>query len=509
MNKVNRKDTDGKSTASNGASHAPSVLPSILIIDDEIRSLEALERNLVDFFDVKTANSVEHAAEILENEWIQIVLCDQRMPDMTGIDFLKQVRIKWPDVVRMIISGYTDAQDIITGLNEAGIYQYITKPWDPKQLLLTLHNAIKLFELQRQNDLLAIDLKMTAQSAERVLVSKRKKVRAHYKSNDGIVRAKNSPMNAVCDVLDQVAPYDVSVLLTGASGTGKELAARSLHYHSLRWNKPFIVENCGAMPDELLESELFGHKRGAFTGAVEDHMGLFERADGGTIFLDEIGEVTPAFQVKLLRVLQEGEIRPVGSSRTKKIDVRVIAATNKHLDEEVKMGNFRKDLYFRLAAVVIELPALKSRAGDIPLLAEHLLEQATQSLGKGAAGFTDEALACLSRYSWPGNVREMQNEIQRMLVMGKQNVKLGADLLSPHVLLAATPEMEDELNLLSDFDGSLKERIESLETRILNETLIRHRWNKSKAAKELGLSRVGLRGKLERYGLEKVEQIKA
>ncbi|HYQ71644.1 MAG TPA: sigma 54-interacting transcriptional regulator, partial [Gammaproteobacteria bacterium] len=266
------------------------------------------------------------------------------------------------------------------------------------------------------------------------------------------------------------------------------------------------VENCAALPDELLESEMFGYKKGAFTGAIEDRTGLFERADGGTILLDEIGEVSPAFQVKLLRVLQEGEIRPLGCGRTRQVDVRVIAATNRDLEADVRAGRFREDLYYRLTPVTIHLPPLRARIGDIPVLATSLLETAMKHLGKQVRGFSDEALSCMQAYHWPGNVRELQNEIQHMLVMGDGEV-LGAELLSPRVLRAAPEEDEGTLEMLSGLDGTLRERIDSLESRILRESLIRHRWNKSRAAKELGLSRVGLRSKLERYGLEKVEQI--
>ncbi len=484
-----------------------STLPTVLIIDDEVRSLEALERNLSDDFDIRIAEDIEQAESILENEWVHIVLCDQRMPDMTGVEFLKTVRERWPDVVRIIISGYTDAEDIISGINEAGIYQYITKPWEPERLLLTLRNAARLFDLQRQNELLAIELKMSSPQAENVVNKRKELLRDRYQYDDGIIRSEASPMNGVCEILDQIAAYDVSVLISGESGTGKELAARALHYNSLRWNKPFVVENCGALPDELLESELFGHKRGAFTGAVEDHQGLFERADGGTVFLDEIGEVSPAFQVKLLRVLQEGEIRPVGSSKTRKVDVRVIAATNKDLELEVREGRFRKDLFFRLAGVSVEIPPLRDRSMDIPILAEFLLGSTVTELGKRVNGFSAEAIECMTRYRWPGNVRELHNEIQRVVVMGPKDGEVGADLLSPRVLLAATPDDDDELLVHIDIQGTLKERIESLEAKILREALIRHRWNKSRAAKELGLSRVGLRGKLERYGLEKIERL--
>jgi two-component system response regulator HupR/HoxA len=480
-------------------------LPTLLVVDDEVRSLESLQRILEDDFDVKTALDVEEAERILQQEWVQIILCDQRMPEMSGVEFLKRVRDQWPDVIRMIISGYTDSEDIISAVNEAGIYQYITKPWHPDGLLLMLKNATRLYELQRQNEALSIELKMMPEQLDASMHNKRTQLRDSYQCEDGIVRTAESCMNAVCDKIRRVAPYDVSVLLSGESGTGKELAARALHYNSLRWDKPFVVENCGALPDELLESELFGYKRGAFTGAVEDRTGLFERANGGTVFLDEIGEVSPAFQVKLLRVLQEGEIRPLGSGRTRKVDVRIIAASNKDLETEVREGRFREDLYYRLATVVIPLPPLRKRKEDIPLLAENLLGSAMQHLGKNVKGFEEETLTHLQAYHWPGNVRELQNEVQHMLVMANED-KLGADLLSPRVLHAAPRGEAPVVEHLTGLQGTLKDRVEALEARILRETLIRHRWNKSRAARELGLSRVGLRSKLERYGLEHTEQ---
>ncbi|MDQ6977083.1 MAG: sigma 54-interacting transcriptional regulator, partial [Ghiorsea sp.] len=258
--------------------------------------------------------------------------------------------------------------------------------------------------------------------------------------------------------------------------------------------------------DELLESDLFCYKKGAFTGANSNRIGLFEEADGGTIFLDEVGDTTPAFQVKLLRVLQESEIRPLGGNERKKINVRIIAATNKDLEQEVREGRFREDLYYRLSTFKIMIPPLADRLQDVPLLARAILTDAMQELGKKVKGFTDEALACMQAYHWPGNVRELQNEIKRMLVM-VQDDYLGAELLSPQVLRAAPQEDEAELDWLMTQEGSLRERLDSLEARIVHEALIRNRWNKSKTAKELGLSRVGLRNKLERYGLEKLETL--
>jgi two-component system, NtrC family, response regulator HupR/HoxA len=481
-------------------------LPCILVVDDEVRSVEALERILEDDFTVLKATTVAGAQTILAEEAVQAVICDQRMPGMSGVEFLKEVRERWPDVVRMIISGYTDAEDIIEGVNQAGIYQYVTKPWQPESLKLTLNNAVRLYDLQRQNQLLAVELKVSSNRAEKIVASRREGLREHYHNDDGIVRGQDSPMNAVCDRMRRVAPYNVSVLITGESGTGKELVARALHYNSLRWNKPFVVENCAALPDELLESELFGHRRGAFTGAVEEHTGLFERANGGTVFLDEIGEISPAFQAKLLRVLQEGEIRPVGGRQTRTVDVRVIAATNRDLEADVEAGRFREDLYYRLATVPIHLPPLRERRMDIPVIALTLLEKAQQLLGKPSKGFSPETLECLKAYSWPGNVRELQNEIQHLLVMGQENGVIGGEHLSRRILRTLPNAVAPQPDVaFASLEGTLHERIEVIEAGILRESLIRHRWNKSRAAKELGLSRVGLRAKLERYGLEKVE----
>jgi two-component system response regulator HupR/HoxA len=480
--------------------------PIILVVDDEVRSVEALERVLVDDFDVLRATSAAEAEMLLEKEWVQVILCDQRMPETSGVEFLARVRRQWPDVIRMLISGHTDSEDIIEAVNEAGIYQFISKPWHPSELLLKLHNAVDLFRLQRENEQLAIELKLKPATLTESLQHKRRVLQARFDWDQGIIRAAESPLNAVCDMVRTVSTYDVNVLVYGESGTGKELFARALHYNSLRRDRPFVAENCGAMPDELLESELFGHKRGAFTGAVEDRVGLFERADGGTIFLDEIGDISPAFQVKLLRVLQEGEIRPLGSNTRRSVDVRVLAATHRNLKDEVRAGRFRQDLYFRLATFSIAIPPLRERRDDIPVLAQALLDDAMRSLGKTVRGFTQEALACLQAYDWPGNVRELQNEVKRMLVLASADV-LGAELISPHILRGTTEDATEVLDLLAGSQGSLKERMESLEARIVKETLIRHRWNKTRAAQELGLSRVGLRSKLERYGLEKIEQI--
>ncbi|GEP31760.1 hydrogenase transcriptional regulatory protein HoxA [Sulfuriferula plumbiphila] len=401
-----------------------------------------------------------------------------------------------------MLSGYTDTEDIIAGINEAGIFQYLLKPWQPEQLMLVLRSAADVYRLQLENQRLSLELRDSpALLAERV-ANKRQHVREKF-SLDRVARAPDSPLNATCEMIDRIAPYDISVLITGESGTGKELLAHALHYRSGRAAQAFVTQNCGALPDALLEAELFGYKRGAFTGAYSDRVGLFQQADGGTIFLDEIGETTPSFQVKLLRVLQEGEIRPLGSPRSVQVNVRVIAATNRDLEEEVRAGRLRQDLYYRIANLTMHLPPLRERPMDIPLIAEGLLQRAMRQLNRKVRGFTPETLDCFKAYRWPGNVRELQNEILRILAL-TDSEWLEARLLSPKVLRAAMEESEEQqLDLLAGLDGSLKDRMEQLEARLIRETLIRHRWNKTHAAQELGLSRVGLRSKLVRYGMDK------
>ncbi len=479
-------------------------LPLVLVVDDEQRSLEALRRTLEEEFRVVMAASAEDALRVLESEFVQVVLSDQRMPNMSGVEFLRQVRAQWPDVIRVIISGYTDPADIIAAVNDAGIYQFIHKPWLPDSLLLSVRGAAQLYQLQRENQLLNVELRAT-EPVLRGRVEAKREALLKKNAHDGIARAKDSPMNALCAIAHKVARYDIPVLLTGESGTGKELLARAIHYHSTRAGRAFVVENCAALPEQLLESELFGHKRGSFTGAYEDRIGLFQQADGGTIFLDEIGDTSPGFQVKMLRVLQEGEIRPVGGARPLKINVRVISATNADLQEAVRTGRFRADLYYRLSAFSLVLPSLRERPMDIPLIATQLLADVGKALGKPVSGFSREAMDFLCRYHWPGNVRQLQNEIYRMVAL-TENQTLGADLLSAAIVRGADLDDEPELEHLARLNGSLKDRLETLESRLIREVMVRHRWNKTKAAEELGLSRVGLRGKLLRYGMEKTER---
>ncbi len=496
---MNRHPEPHIGTKRSGGVMQISRLPIVLVVDDEPMSLQALRRVLEEDFTVLTADNVADAEKVLSEIPVQVVVSDQRMPGISGTEFLTKVRQQWPDVIRLIISAYTDPSDLIQGINDAGIYNFIPKPWQPEHLLLTLKNAVRLNDLQKENERLNVELKLTAPQWDGKLKQKRAelKKRHHF---DNIICASNSPIKAICEQVARIAPFDIPVLVTGESGTGKELITRAIHYSSYRADEPFVTENCGAMPVQLLESELFGHTRGAFTGATTERIGLLEQADGGTVFLDEIGDTSLEFQVKLLRFLQEGEMRPLGSNRSRKVNVRIISATNRNLANEVREGRFREDLFYRLAAVPLHIPPLRDRRMDIPVIAKAILQNHVVAYDKPVDGFTQEALACMSAYHWPGNVRELENEVRRMLVM-TDSATLGADLLSPNVLKGVCGEIPEQ-SLMASEEGSLKDRVELLEAQILKETLIRHKWNKSKAALELGLSRVGLRAKLERYGLD-------
>lgn len=476
--------------------------PSILLVDDEPRSLDAMEMALEDEFEIFRAGSADDALAVMEEEWIQVVFCDQRMPGTTGVELLSQLRERWPETIRIIVTGYTETEDMIRAINEAGIYQFLAKPWHPDALMMAARNGARLFQLQRDHDRLSLEAKQLAGPVETRLARRREAVKRGF-GFERVAMSPGSPMEVVCEDASRIAAFDVPALILGETGVGKELMARGIHYGSLRSDKPFHAVNCGAIPDELLESELFGHVKGAFTGAHASRVGLLEQADGGTVFLDEIGDTSPAFQVKLLRFLQEGEIRPVGANMTRDVNVRIVAATNRDLALEAAEGRFREDLYYRLAVHPIEVPPLRERPEDIPALCDRLLTRLTAAHGKAVQGIEPAALDFLTRWRWPGNVRELENELTRLLIHSSDGW-LRARHLSPRILRAAPCEDDEDpaADLALAGHGTLKERVERMEARILRDALTRAGWNKSRAAEELGLSRVGLRAKLERYGIE-------
>ena len=351
----------------------------ILIVDDEKDILDSLRLAFEEDYEVVTASSGEQGLEILQGLSVSVMIVDQRMPGMDGVTFLDQAMQLAPKAVRIILTGYTDMDALIAAVNSGQIYRYIHKPWEPDALKMDVRRAVERFEMsseleERYGEILRLnqELEEAKQKLELENVQLRHAASQRYLA-DGLI-GQSPAMEKVYDLIEKVLNSDVTVILTGETGTGKELLARCVHFNGPRKERPFVAQNCGALPPELLESELFGYRKGAFTGAVEDRPGMFEAADGGTIFLDEIGETSMAMQVRLLRVLQEGEIRRVGEVRDRKVNVRTIAATNQDLKVEVEAKRFREDLYFRLNVFPIEVPPLRDRSEDVPLLVAHFLK---------------------------------------------------------------------------------------------------------------------------------------
>jgi two-component system response regulator HupR/HoxA len=476
------------------------VRPAVLLVDDEPHSLSAMRMALEDEFEVLTASSGPEAAQLMESEWVQVVLCDQRMPDQTGVAFLAELRARWPETVRMIITGYTDTSAMIEAINAAGIHQFLTKPWHPEQLLVAVRNAARLFALARENERLALEMRVLTSTAES-RVEKRRRALREGMGFETVLRAPHSPMNVAIGAARQFASFDLPVLLTGEPGTGKAQIARAMHFGSLRSDKPFFELNLAGLPEELCAIELMGTKRGVLPGGVA-RIGLFQKADRGTLYLAGIETAGPGLQLALLRVLTEGSFSPIGGQESSGTSLRLICGAAADLRQRVAEGAFRSDLYFALAGGEIAVPPLRARRGDVAILSQAMLAELSAQHGKPVHGLDETALQFLENHDWPGNMRELRNEITRMLVFAQDPV-LGADLISRHILQA--PPGDEGADRTAEAaltaDGTLKDRVELMEMRILRETLTRHRWNKSRAAAELGLSRVGLRAKLDRYGI--------
>lgn len=476
----------------------------ILIVDDEEAILESLELTLGIEYRVFTATSAEAGLEILDREDIALVISDQVMPGMSGVEFLEKVIERNPRATRMMLTGYADMPSLIAAINEGRIWRYIPKPWEPDDLRIAVKRGLEVYALSSENAQLADALAEANERLRAENVYLRGEVEARY-SFDGII-GDAPAMQKIFDVTQKVSQTAATVLLTGETGTGKDLLARAIHYSGPRKDRKFVAQNCGALPDTLLESELFGHKRGSFTGAHTDKKGLFEVADGGTIFLDEIGETEPGMQVRLLRVLQDGEIRPLGSSDTKTVDVRVVAATNRDLKKMVEDGRFREDLYYRLRVVEITLPPLRERSSDIPALAHHFLDEASKRMGREFVGFSNAAMDRLVGYGWPGNIRELANEIERTAALAGPGETIGLDDLSEHVrggsagavaiggddALALANSVEAEIE-----DWDLNRSVDRLKRNMLIRA-IREVGSKSGAAERLGIPRQSLQKMVKR-----------
>jgi two-component system response regulator HupR/HoxA len=389
---------------------------------------------------------------------------------------------------------------MIRCINEAAVYQIVPRPWQSDHLLLLVRRALESRELARRHRYLSRELKFADAVLRRQNDGMTQLLRDSY-AFDKLVFASDS-MAGVCNLARKAAATDLSVLIQGETGTGKELMARAVHFFSNRKDFPFLAQNCGALPDELLQSELFGHKRGAFTGAISDRLGLFPAADGGTVFLDEISEVSPSFQVSLLRFLQEGEVKPLGTHQTRHCNVRIIAASNQPLQDLVQQNKFRRDLYYRLREFELHIPPLRDRVEDIPVLAEHAAKKYAELINKKVGGLSPDVLQRLKAHPFPGNVRELENEVRRMVALAGDGEFLSAKLMSAEFARLIPEKTETAQSGLLQGRGTLKQRVESLEMYLVSQSLLKHKWNHSRAARELGISRVGLANKIKRYKLD-------
>ena len=457
---------------------------TILIVDDEPRVLDALEAILAAEFRVLRAGHGEEAlARLAAEPDVAVIVTDHRMPGMTGVELLRRSQELTPDAIRIVLTAYTDVDNLMEAINTARIYHFVPKPWDPNELLLVVRRAAERWRLARENVRLRDELEVAYNALRRDAAAGRDKPA----SFDALVGA-DTGLRVAVDLARKVLDGDTTVLLLGETGTGKELFAHLIHANGPRRVKSFVAQSCGALPDSLLESELFGHTRGAFTGAVGERKGLFEEADGGTIFLDEVGETSPAMQLRLLRVLQEGELRRVGGGATRRVDVRVIAATNVDLEADMAAGRFRRDLYYRLNVFPIRLPPLRERTGDIPALADHFLRQACRRARRAVPAVGTDALQMLQTYPWPGNVREMENELERAVALAENGRPLGPAHLSERIAAGAgTVSTVPTLN----------EAVEALKRRMIEDAL-HECGSKTRAAERLGLTRQSLQQMLRR-----------
>ena len=451
----------------------------LLVIDDEENMRHMLTAMLKKSgYIVDTAADGLEGFSMIDKERYDFILCDIKMPKMSGIDFLKTTRDKIDSTTVIMMSAYGTMDTAIEAMKQ-GAYDYISKPFKADEVFLALRKAEERESLRRENIFLREQIR---------------KIGENYSFGQMIGKSKR--MQSVFNLCTKAARYNTTVLIVGESGTGKELIARGIHFGGVRAKKPLVPVNCGGIPENLIESELFGYKKGAFTGADKDKIGLFEEADGGTIFLDEIGELPLSLQVKILRVLQENEIRPVGDSKTKKIDVRVMAATSKYLEDEIKTSALRRDLYYRLNVITVKLPPLRERPEDIPLLCKHFIDALNDKLGKNIKEVSPSAMSLLLEYDWPGNVRELENFIERAVVIAEDPVLLPENFSFDPGSWAA--EKADKV-----CEGySIKAEQAILEKRLIEKALAATGGNRTKASHLLEISHPSLLTKLKAYNIK-------
>lgn len=445
--------------------------PVVLVVDDEKNTRDGLERALRGAYDVLSAEDAARALALLETRRVDIVLSDVRMPGMDGLTLIQRIRARTPQPVCILLTAYGSIETAVEAMKR-GAYDFLTKPLNLDRLELLLQRALR----------------------EREMASENRELREALDAKFGLeqIIGQSPAMQEVFDTIRQVAPSRATVLITGESGTGKELVAKALHRLSPRSDGPFIPVHCAALSHQLLESELFGHEKGAFTGAVEQRPGRFELADGGTLFLDEIGEIDASVQVKILRVLEERQFERVGGRETLNVDVRLLAATNRDLQRMVAEGRFREDLFYRLYVVVVHLPPLRERGTDIPLLAQHFTAALARENGRAIEGLTADAMAALCAYAWPGNVRELRNVIERSVVLAHGS-KITLRDLPPPLREAARPRAPGA--------GGHELTLENAEQQMIARALHAHGGNVTRAAQQLGISRRTLHRKIKAFGL--------
>lgn len=473
---------------------------TVLIVAQPHASWTAFAGLLTDRYGyrVLSAGTAAEALALAHDVHIDLAVAEAGGKDSDGCAFLSALRLSNPDVVRVLVLA-KNVERIGKAIKEASVYQYLRKPLDVEQAALVVKRGLETRELARRHRLISREFKM---SEEGSAFAGPQDFRFQPQSQrfEKLVYVSEK-MASLCDLAKTAAKTDLPILIQGETGTGKELLARAIHYNSKRRTSPLLVQNCGGMNDELLQSELFGHKRGAFTGAVSDRLGLFRAGDGGTVLLDEISDVSPSFQVSLLRFLQEGEVKPLGSDKTVQANVRIIAASNRPLAQLVAQKEFRRDLYYRLKGFEFEVPPLRDRIEDITALAEFFAAKHSEATGRKILGLSASLIEKLSHYDFPGNIRELENEIRRLVVLTGDGEYLTTRHLSSGILAAMQRRPAESHNGFKPAGDTLKDQVESLERHLVESTLRRLRWNQSKAADELGLSRVGLANKIRRYGL--------
>jgi len=458
---------------------------SVLIIDDEASIRTSLEGALKDEgYRIRTAASGKEGLELLRQETCDVVILDIWMPGMDGLECLKMIKNEWPDQSVIMMSGHGTI-DTAVRATKLGAFDFLEKPPSLEKLLVLLQNAASVRDLARENQALRKQITKSRQ-----------------------LIGRSAPLAQIQALVRQVAPTTGSVLITGENGTGKELVAHSVHALSNRYVKPFVEVNCAAIPEELIESELFGHEKGAFTGATQLRRGKFDLADEGTLFLDEIGDMSMKTQAKILRILQEQKFERVGGTQTISVDVRIVAATNKDLKAEIARGNFREDLFYRLNVIPFHVPPLRERTEDIPLLAGHFLKEFAVTHGKKLRTLTKEAEALLKTYSWPGNVRELKNLIERLIILTAE-IEDGGPITANHLLshlqndaLAPPPPERGGGAAAAASARNLRDARGEFEKDFILKTLKENDWNVSKAASVLGIERSHLHKKMKSYGIE-------